>query len=372
MLFFTHMDASSHSSNPLKKPNLTSFYGKSLTVRYAIFVFVIILISFFIYILLFLTPTSLFSKQDTKNTTYYTGPIERIRIGNVGIYTIFNLIAQEQGFFKENGLDAEITELTSGPESIDKMLANETDVTIAADFVGVRNIFNHPEIRILAQVNQHRIFQLAGKKNKLSRPPDLKDKKIGVTKNSAGEYFLGIFLQANNLKLEDITLVDLTPAQMIDQVENDTIDAMVVFEPHVYNLQKRLGNNFIAWNVQGNQNISAILYTTQDFIDKNPDVIKRYLRALVQSENYYKTHVEQTKDMVTTMFSYEKEYMDYSWPKLTHHITLNQELLLSMEDQARWTIENKLTDKTTVPNYLEFIYLEGLSSVKPEAITIIH
>jgi NitT/TauT family transport system substrate-binding protein len=53
-------------------------------------------------------------------------------------------------------------------------------------------------------------------------------------------------------------------------------------------------------------------------------------------------------------------------------LTLPQALLLAMEDQARWMIENKLTSQTAIPNYFDYIYLDGLKAVKPEAVTIIH
>lgn len=302
----------------------------------------------------------------------YSGPIENVRVGNVAVHTIFNRIAEEQGFFKANGLNVEITNFTSGPESLAGLVADKTDIGIAADFVGVRNIFDQPDLRILAQVNQHRIFELAAKKDRIRSPQDLKGKKIGVTKNSAGEYFLGNFLLVNNLKLEDITMVDLTPAEMIAQIEDGTIDAMVVFEPNIYDLKKKLGENFISWDVQGTRNISALVYTKQAFIDKNPDVIKRYIKSLIEAEQYYKTHIEETKQMVATQNKLERDYIDYSWPKIDHHITLDQVLLLGMEDAARWTIKNKLTDKTTVPNYLRYIYFAALQEVKPEAVTIIH
>lgn len=355
------LQTSNDTDKPQKKINTTRFV---LIILGILAILSCLLIAINIFFAQSSTGTS------TKKVTY-TGSVEKIRIGNVGVYSIFNLLAEEKGFFADNGLDAKITEFSSGPESMAGLLAGKTDINIAADFVGVRNIFDHPELRILAQANQHRIFQLAAKKDRIATPQDLKGKKIGVTKNSAGEYFLGNFLSANNLKLEDVTRVDLTPLDMITQVENGKIDGMVVFEPHVYNLKKKIGQNFISWNIQGDQNISALVYTTQAFIDKNPEIVQRYLKALVDAETYYETHVDETKEMVAKKLSYEREYIDYSWPKLTHHITLNQELILGMEDEARWTIENKLTDKTIVPNYLENIYFDGLSIVKPDAVTII-
>ena len=52
-------------------------------------------------------------------------------------------------------------------------------------------------------------------------------------------------------------------------------------------------------------------------------------------------------------------------------VSLPQALIIAMEDEARWRIENKLTDKTTVPNYLDFIYTDALEAVNPEAVTVI-
>lgn len=300
-------------------------------------------------------------------------PLAKVRVGNVGEYSIFNLIAQDQGFFKQNGLDAEIKEYSSGPASIAGLLAREVDINVAADFVGVKNIFNNSDIRILAGLNQHRVFQLAARKDfGITTPEDLKSKKIGVTKNSAGEYFTGNFLIANGLKLSDVTLVDLTPADMLTHLEDGSIDALSVFEPNIYKLKETSTHPLTIWEIQGDQNINALSYSTKTFIDANPDIVERYIKSLVMAEDYYKAHVEEVKDFVAQKLHYEKAYVDYSWPRFTHEIGLSQDILLNMEAEARWVIANKLTTETKVPNYLDYIYFDALQKVKPYAITIIH
>lgn len=308
--------------------------------------------------------------ENKKTSTPKT--LEKVRIGNIGEYSIFNLIAKEKGFFADNGIDAEIKEYSSGPAAITGMQAGEVDINIAADFVVVRNIFANPDIRILAHANQHRVFQLAGRKDLgIEKPLDLKGKKIGVTKNSAGEFFLGDFLTSNGLTLADVKRVDLPPADMIAQLEEGKIDAVSLFEPHIYKLKQKKDLKLTIWEIQGHQNINALVCTTKTFIDKNPDLIKRYISSLQAAENYYKAHPEEVKEFIAKKLNYDKAYIDYSWPRFTHEIGLKQELILNLETEARWAIANSLTDKKEVPNYLDHIYFKALEEVSPESITII-
>jgi NitT/TauT family transport system substrate-binding protein len=42
-----------------------------------------------------------------------------------------------------------------------------------------------------------------------------------------------------------------------------------------------------------------------------------------------------------------------------------------MEDEARWMINNNLTTEKTVPDFLDYIYIDGLESIKPGSVNII-
>jgi NitT/TauT family transport system substrate-binding protein len=95
------------------------------------------------------------------------------------------------------------------------------------------------------------------------------------------------------------------------------------------------------------------------------------MRSLLEAEEYIKTNSETTKNFVKKRFDYELDYIDYSWPKQKFVVTLEQAMLILFEDQARWKIENNLTDVRGVPNYLDYIYLDVLEAMKPDAVTII-
>lgn len=60
-----------------------------------------------------------------------------------------------------------------------------------------------------------------------------------------------------------------------------------------------------------------------------------------------------------------------TWASLDLRVSLEQALLVSLEDQTRWAQANQIVGGTTVPNYLNFIFFAGLDAVRPESITII-
>jgi NitT/TauT family transport system substrate-binding protein len=59
-------------------------------------------------------------------------------------------------------------------------------------------------------------------------------------------------------------------------------------------------------------------------------------------------------------------------PTIEYKLTLEQALLIAMEDEARWHIENQYTETKEVPNYLDQIYFDALESVNPDAVGITH
>ncbi len=304
--------------------------------------------------------------------TKYSGPMEKITVGNIGEFSIFNLIAKERGYFDKNGLDVEIKEFSSGPAAAVDLLAGKLDLTVAAEFVGVSNIFKDQRLRIISQVSEQEAFEIVSRKSLgVSVPSDLMGKRIGVTRRGAGEFFLGQFLVLNKMKLEDVELVDLPPDQMKTRLLAGDLDAISIFNPHAYRIKKQLGEDAVAWSAQGNQKTFAVLYALNDFIQGHSKLIERYLAALTEAEEYARKNPQETREFVAKKLGYDIEYLEYIWPKFDFRLALEQELLLTMEDQARFAIKNSLTQETKVPNYLNYIYFDALERVKSQDMNIV-
>ncbi len=301
----------------------------------------------------------------------YTGPVERITVaayaGETGALVY---VAEDQGFFEENGLEVTIKDYESGKAAADALIAGETDIATSADFVFVSNSFDHVDLRVFGTVATAEVIELVARKDKgIITPTDLKGKKIGITKKSSTESDLGKFLLYSGLSIDDVELVDLKPSEIVKAVINGDIDAGVTWDPNVYNIKKELGDNAVSWSVV--ESFYFVLITKKNWINNKPKAAERFIKSVLEAEDYIKDNSEGAKEFVKDRFDYDSAYIDYSWPNQEFAVILEQAMLVLFEDQARWSIDNKLTDANQVPNYLDYIYMDALEEVKPEAIGII-
>lgn len=298
--------------------------------------------------------------------------LQRIRIANIGEYSVLNLIAARQGLFAQHGLDADVREYDVGPSVMNALVSGEVDVSVTADFVGVTYLFKNPDIRIFAQTSDHDVFRVIGLHAKGVRTPaDLKGKTIAVTRKSAGEFYLGRFLTFNDLLLSDVHIVDMPPAEIARAVRAGTVDAALTFDPYAYDLKEDLGDTVEEWTVQAEQRTFALAYGMKDFIAAHPDVIQNYLAALIDAQKFAELHPEEAQKILAQEMQYSDTYVRATWPNFRHRVRLDQELLIVMEDEARWSIDNHLTNVTKIPNYLNAVYQDALLAIDPYAVTIL-
>lgn len=303
----------------------------------------------------------------------YSGPVEKINLGLVGEYGSLALIAENKGFFKAKGLNVTINLYPSGPPALDDLIAGKIDMTTAGDFAGVRSSLNGADFKILTTMTKSETFFLVGRKDHgINDVASLKTKKIGITKGTVGEFYLGQFLTFNNLAWNDVTVVNLTQAELSNALDKGQIDGAVLFEPSAYKTRAKLGLQAVQLSIQSKQDLVSLMYSNSKFTSIKAEATERFLSALVTAEDFIKTHNQEAKDIVGQWLGYDSDYMNYIWSKHRFEVSLEQELLINMDDQAQWAINNKLTSATKAPNYLKMIYFKGLESVRPDRVTIIH
>ena len=243
-----------------------------------------------------------------------------------------------------------------------------------ADLPIVLDSFKRDDFAILATIldSAEHAKALARKDRNINTPPDLIGRKIATTIGTTAHFFLITFFVLNGLDSSEVEIVDLKPKEMVEAIVNGEVDAIFTWEPNILHSQEVLGDKAIILPSQVGYLATFNLVAKKDFIAHNPELIVRILKALAKAEEFIKDNRQESIDIIATRLKTDKQSIDELWDGCQFRLSLSQPLLVTMEDQERWAIKNNLTDKTEVPNYLDYIYLDALKEVKPEAIGIIH
>lgn len=119
------------------------------------------------------------------------------------------------------------------------------------------------------------------------------------------------------------------------------------------------------------QALYFIVLTRDSWLSSHSAVAERFLRSVIQAQDFVRDHSEDARRWIGQRFDYDPAYRQYSWAKHRFVVTLPQALLLAVEGESRWMIENEMTNEKRIFNYLDFLWLDGLDAVRPLAISII-
>lgn len=108
---------------------------------------------------------------------------------------------------------------------------------------------------------------------------DLKGKRVVLNKGSNVHYLLLKILEANHLKLEDIEIVYLPPADARAAFEKGAVDAWVIWDPFFAAAEKQIGARTLA---TGDKLVSNHQFYLADrkFAEQNPEVLKAVVNEL--------------------------------------------------------------------------------------------
>lgn len=283
-------------------------------------------------------------------------------------------IAYEKQFFSQEGIDVIIKEYPTGKLALKDMLEGEVEVATVSETPIVFNSFNYQDFCVVATIgssdNEPRI--IARKDSGINRPGDLRGKRIATQKASSVHFFLHMFLINNWMSENDVDVSFKKAIELPDAIASGEIDAFSMREPFISQAQALLGDNAVIFKEPGLYIKTFNLVALNGFIKDNPETLIKILEALLKAEKFIKNNPGQAARIISRKIEVEEQRIAIMWKELELEVKLEQSLLISLEDEARWAIKNNLIEGTTIPNYLKFIYLDSLKAVNPDIITIIH
>jgi NitT/TauT family transport system substrate-binding protein len=296
---------------------------------------------------------------------------ERLTVGTVGFdRSSLIWVAKRLGYFTEQGLDIDVKLYESGQLALQDVFAGKLDLATATEFVAVLDSFEHPDLRIISILDEGRDQELVARKDRgITKLSDLRNKRIGVARNTSAEYHLDLALLLERMRLEDVKIVDLLPSEQIKALAKGDIDAVVVWEPFATMAKKELGTNAVSWPGQSGQDDYWLLLGIRGTIEKRTDQIRRFLTALASAEAFIKNDNNRAMEIVAKELA--DSHSGSSWKNHRFGLGLHRPLVLKMQAELNWLSAGAGADRSPVPDVYDLIYVDALRQVAKEKIEMI-
>jgi ABC-type nitrate/sulfonate/bicarbonate transport system substrate-binding protein len=302
------------------------------------------------------------------------GPREKVTFAyTTGPDAVLVHIAFAKGFFAEEGLDATPQPHPFGKVALESVMEGKADLAAVGDTPLVFAALNDRKITTFATIlTSNRNNAIVARQDRgISKPSDLLGKKIGVSFGTTGDFFHYSFLLFHGIHEKQVRRIAMNPGDMSEALSTGKVDAVSTWSPFRQQIQKKLGSNGVVFFGETLYTETFCVAATQEYVGRNPETVKKVLRALIKAETFVRQHPGESRRLVAEFTKTEKAVLEDTWDIFTFEVSLDQGLLVNFEDQTRWVIKNRLATRTDMPNYLDFIYDNALRSVKPEAVRIV-
>lgn len=315
-----------------------------------------------------LANTSCSDLPENKVTT-----LTKVRVASVpAIVEAPTHIAYQNGYFKQQGLDVELTINPDGKTSLEQLLSGEIDIATVTGTPVVYSSLKGNDFSIFGNIDHSRIhFVVARKDRGINSIADLRGRKVTVMFGTSGQFFMDSLLAINNMSAADMEIVNLNGPAQVKAFEAGEVDAVFCWIPFPLQALVTLGDRAALLPSDSVRPCSWVIVTTKDFARNHPEIPQKFLRGLITAQDFIQQNRAQASQIYSKVSGVQNKIISDLFATMDFDLSLEHGLLLDLEDQARWVIDNGYVEVRTVPNYLNYIDTKPMQAVRPEATTII-
>ncbi len=211
-------------------------------------------------------------------------------------------IAKEKGYYKDAGIDVEIREFNATTDLSTVIETGKADFAIGRSSLLIDRAKGKDVVALGAIFQESPMVLLTRDDTGIETISDLKNRRIMLTTDAKITASITAMLFSNGLSEKDIKL--LPHSFDLEDLVNKKTDAMAAY---ISNEPIRLAERGIGYRVfspkdYGFHFYSDILFTSSEFIEKNPQSTEAFYEATIKGWEYAFDHISETAEII------EKKY----------------------------------------------------------------
>jgi NitT/TauT family transport system substrate-binding protein len=228
--------------------------------------------------------------------------------------------ALENGFFKQAGLNVEMTAFSNGDAAAAALAAGSIDISVQPPMQIAQAVVRGLPFVVIAagamnSVSAPAAWVCVSATSSIKTPKDLEGKIIALNSlKSSSENLLDAWLAKNGVDSTKLRVSELPSAQMAPALERGTVDAAELFEPAYSIAMKRgtirmLGVPTAAMS-SNNEYLQTAWYTTKQFAALNRDAVNKFGAVIYQTARWANTHQHDSALILTKLSKADPEVVN--------------------------------------------------------------
>jgi NitT/TauT family transport system substrate-binding protein len=203
-------------------------------------------------------------------------------------------LAKESKIFEKHGLSVDVVLIESGVTTVQALTAGETQIAMGGGTVAITSNLAGSDIVTIASVEPRLPYALLAQKE-IKNLDQLKGKRLAISRfGSASDLGTRLILQRFGLSPEkDVTILQTGgTSTRLSALAKRSIDATIL-TPEFFNVGKKMGFTILADPTQYDIPFPQLeIITTRAFLKSQPDVVTRYMRAILEGIYMVKNNPE--------------------------------------------------------------------------------
>ena len=245
-------------------------------------------------------------------------------LGDLDLLPFF--VAQDKGFFKDEGITVQVTgPFEAGPQEMDALAANQLDMGYVGVPPAVLAAARKVDLSMIAGVDVEGSALVTTKD--IENVMELKSKKVATPAAGSIQYVLmGMLLASDNMSFKDVELFPgtINPPDMPQALQTGRIDGYFVWEPFaaeavVSGAGKVLVESKDIW--PGHP--CCVVVTRNDFAAKNSSLVAAVVRAHEKAVKFIADNPAEAKTIAQKWTKLDGAVIENAFPHLKYTYTLD-------------------------------------------------
>lgn len=280
------------------------------------------------------------------------------------------IVAKEKKFFEQHGLNVVVSNFTSGRLALEATIGGGADISTTAEAPVTAAAMANQKIAFIARMEYSDLKTLVTTASGVKAIADLKGKRLGYATGTGSEVYVSALLTAAGLSKNDVRLVSLRPQDMVSAMSAGGVDAINIWEPHITNTRKALGDKVAQIDTAGIYAETFNIVTMQSYLEKNRDKVSRFIRALIDAEAWMKANRSEAIAVVATAVGMNVDDLAAVWDDYIYEVVLDKRTMDVLKAHASWRLETgNAPTGATMPDFSKVIFADVLKEIDPARVT---